>query len=310
MTTELDSLVARISPAHTRGLHAYQPGKPVEELERELGISGAIKVASNENPLGPSPKAIAAIPAALSQLHLYPDAGGWALRRALSARLGLDPAQIVLGAGSNELLYQMVIAFCDPDDEVLSHEYGFLSYKLAAHVSGHTFVQARASAALGCDPATLAAAITPPSRATPPTSAADRSPPLTSVIVVAWAVPTRYDASTIASAWASAGVPIAPRNGSCAAASEAAGSASRSWASPPTVALPRRRARSSSTTTSAPAGSRASSASPPVAARSGTCRIGAIAPPDDEDDACPPQAATSAIAATALTPRGPRREPR
>jgi histidinol-phosphate aminotransferase len=160
MTDDLKSLLERIAPGHTRGLHAYQPGKPVEELERELGITGAIKVASNENPLGPSPKAVAALPAALSQMHLYPDAGGWALRRALSARLGVDPAQIVLGAGSNELLYQMVIAFCDPDDEVVSHEFGFLSYKLAAAVSGHKFVAAPASAALGCDPGALAAVLT------------------------------------------------------------------------------------------------------------------------------------------------------
>src|SRR5262245_62143898 len=75
------------TPAHVRNLDIYQPGKPTEELERELGISGAIKVASNENPLGPSPKALAAIPAALSSLHFYPDAGGFALRRALSVRL-------------------------------------------------------------------------------------------------------------------------------------------------------------------------------------------------------------------------------
>jgi histidinol-phosphate aminotransferase len=159
--SELDELMERVAPRHTRGLHAYQPGKPVEELERELGITGAIKVASNENPLGPSPKATAAIPAALAQSHLYPDAGGWALRRALSERFRVDPGQIALGAGSNELLYQMVVAFCDPDDEVVSHECAFLSYKLAAQVSGHKFVAAKASAALGCDVGALAAAFTP-----------------------------------------------------------------------------------------------------------------------------------------------------
>src|SRR5690242_19605480 len=102
----MSELFERIAPRHTRGLHAYQPGKPIEELERELGITGAVKVASNENPLGPSPKAVAALPGALASLHLYPDAGGWALRRALSSRLAVDPAQIILGAGSNELLYQ------------------------------------------------------------------------------------------------------------------------------------------------------------------------------------------------------------
>ena len=79
-------------PPHVRNLDVYQPGKPIEELERELGISGAIKVASNENPLGPSPKALAALPAALAQLHRYPDADGFALRRALATRYGLELA--------------------------------------------------------------------------------------------------------------------------------------------------------------------------------------------------------------------------
>src|SRR4029079_16288188 len=110
VATWIDDLI----PAHVRNLAVYQPGKPIEELARELGISGAIKVASNENPLGPSPKALAALPGALSSLHLYPDAGGFALRRALSARLGFPLEQITLGNGSNDLLYQLVLASCDP----------------------------------------------------------------------------------------------------------------------------------------------------------------------------------------------------
>lgn len=161
MSKDVRDLVERIAPRHVRGLEAYQPGKPVEELERELGITGAIKVASNENPLGPSPKAVAAIQGALGTLHLYPDAGGWNLRRALSARLGVEPAQIVLGAGSNEILYQLVLAFCEPDDEVVSHEYAFLTYRLAGHVAGRRFVAAKASAARAVDPAALVAALSP-----------------------------------------------------------------------------------------------------------------------------------------------------
>src|SRR5690606_33580651 len=112
-------------PPHVQGLDVYQPGKPIEELERELGITGAIKVASNENPLGPSPRALAALPAALPQLHLYPDAGGFALRRALAARYGVELGQVALGNGSNDLVYQLVIATCEPADEVLSHQYAF-----------------------------------------------------------------------------------------------------------------------------------------------------------------------------------------
>jgi len=148
-------------PPHVRDLDVYQPGKPIEELERELGISGAIKVASNENPLGPSPKAVAALPGALSQLHLYPDAGGFALRRALSAHYGLDLGQIALGNGSNDLLYQLVVATCEPTDEVLSHEYAFLSYRLAAQVQGRPFVAAPTTPDLACDVDALISKITP-----------------------------------------------------------------------------------------------------------------------------------------------------
>jgi histidinol-phosphate aminotransferase len=148
-------------PPHVRGLDVYQPGKPVEELERELGISGAIKVASNENPLGPSPRALAALPAALASLHLYPDAGGFALRRALAERYDLELPQVALGNGSNDLLYQLVVATCEPADEVLSHQYAFLSYRLAAQVMGRLFVAAPATAELGCDAGALIAKITP-----------------------------------------------------------------------------------------------------------------------------------------------------
>ena len=138
-------------PPHVRNLDVYQPGKPIEELERELGISGAIKVASNENPFGPSPRALAALPAALAQLHLYPDAGGFALRRALATRHGLELPQIALGNGSNDLLYQLVLATCEPTDEVLSHKYAFLSYRLAAQVMGRSFVAAPTTPELACD---------------------------------------------------------------------------------------------------------------------------------------------------------------
>jgi histidinol-phosphate aminotransferase len=148
-------------PPHVRGLDVYQPGKPVEELERELGISGAIKVASNENPLGPSPKALAALPGALSTLHLYPDAGGFALRRAIATRYHLELAQVALGNGSNDLLYQLVVATCEPTDEVLSHQYAFLSYRLAAQVMGRPFITAPATADLACDVDALIARITP-----------------------------------------------------------------------------------------------------------------------------------------------------
>jgi histidinol-phosphate aminotransferase len=148
-------------PPHVASLDVYQPGKPVEELERELGITGAIKVASNENPLGPSPRALAALPAALGQLHRYPDAGGVALRCALASRLGCEPGQLALGNGSNDLLYQLVLATCEPTDEVLTHRYSFLSYRLAAQVAGRPFVAALATPDLACDIEALIAAMSP-----------------------------------------------------------------------------------------------------------------------------------------------------
>ena len=154
-------MTAAFVPPHVRTLDIYQPGKPIEELERELGISGALKVASNENPLGPSPKALAALPAALAQIHRYPDAGGFNLRRALATRYGLELRQIVLGNGSNDLLYQLALATCEPSDEVLSHQFAFLSYRLAAQVLGRAFVAAPATADLGCDVDALLGAITP-----------------------------------------------------------------------------------------------------------------------------------------------------
>jgi histidinol-phosphate aminotransferase len=158
---ELSSWLERLAPSHVRDLAPYQPGKPVEELERELGITGAIKVASNENPLGPSPRALAALPAALPQIHYYPDAGGYALRADLAAHLGVGADRIILGAGSNELLYQIVLALCEPGDEVVSHQYAFLSYRLAAQVAGRPFVAAPATRELACDVDALIAAITP-----------------------------------------------------------------------------------------------------------------------------------------------------
>jgi histidinol-phosphate aminotransferase len=148
-------------PRHVQNLDVYQPGKPIEELERELGISGAIKVASNENPLGPSPKALAALPGALASLHLYPDAGGFALRRAIAKKYEVEIGQLALGNGSNDLLYQLALATCEGTDEVLSHQYAFLSYRLASQVIGKTFVAAKVTSELACDVDALIAAITP-----------------------------------------------------------------------------------------------------------------------------------------------------
>jgi histidinol-phosphate aminotransferase len=145
-----------------RALSPYQPGKPVEELERELGISGAIKIASNENPMGPSPRAVEAATRALADAHLYPDGGAFRLRAALAERLEVAPEQLVFGAGSNELIYLAVHTFCRPGhDEILTHRYAFVSYRLAALAYGVDFVEAEVTPELGCDVDALIAALTP-----------------------------------------------------------------------------------------------------------------------------------------------------
>ena len=114
-----------------RGLHPYQPGKPSDELERELGISNIVKLASNENPLGPSPLALDAIQRELSELTRYPDGNGFTLKRALSEKYGIATTQITLGNGSNDVLELITRAFAEPAREVIFSQYAFAVYPLA-----------------------------------------------------------------------------------------------------------------------------------------------------------------------------------
>ncbi|GAA0790584.1 histidinol-phosphate transaminase [Marinobacterium sediminicola] len=113
-----------------QGLHPYEAGKPVEELERELGISNIIKLASNENPLGPSAMAMAAVESALSESTRYPDSNGFGLKRALRQYYGLAADQLTLGNGSNDVLELITRAFLNPDDEVVFSEYAFAVYPI------------------------------------------------------------------------------------------------------------------------------------------------------------------------------------
>ncbi len=114
----------------------YPPGKPLEELEREYGISGSIKLASNENPWGPSPKAVEAISASLANLHRYPDGSSFYLTQSLAERLGIDPEEIILGNGSNEVIEFLVKAFIQRDDEVISSFPSFLMYQKFVQIRG------------------------------------------------------------------------------------------------------------------------------------------------------------------------------
>ncbi|MGR7920715.1 histidinol-phosphate transaminase [Zobellella denitrificans] len=145
------------------GLHPYQPGKPVEELERELGISNSVKLASNENPLGLGPKARAAIERALPELARYPDANGFALKAKLADKLGVHREQLILGNGSNELIDLVFHTFVSPGQQVVYSQYTFIVYALATQAHGAEAVVVPARD-FGHDLEAMAAAITPATR--------------------------------------------------------------------------------------------------------------------------------------------------
>jgi len=132
------NITSLIQP-HLSQLTPYQAGKPLEELARELGLSDAIKLASNENPLGPSPRALAAIQAELANLHRYPDSHAYYLKEDLSRHLGIKPQQLILGNGSDEILDLLVRALVSPGDEVISTAHTFLMYGLLTQAVGGLF---------------------------------------------------------------------------------------------------------------------------------------------------------------------------
>jgi histidinol-phosphate aminotransferase len=117
------------------------PGKPIEELERELGISHSIKLASNENPLGPSPEAVKAIRDAFGDLNRYPDGAGYYLRKALAERLSVGEDELILGNGSNELLDIAVRTFMKAGDEAVMGKPSFVVYGMAVQSIGGAAVQ-------------------------------------------------------------------------------------------------------------------------------------------------------------------------
>src|SRR5438874_8113957 len=127
-----------------RDLAVYQPGKPIEETARELGCepSEIIKLASNENPLGPSPKAIKAMYDAIENAHLYPDGGAFYLRNAIAKELSVTPDHIILGNGSNEIIELLAHAFLERGDVIVTYEHAFVAYKIIARVFGAETIEA------------------------------------------------------------------------------------------------------------------------------------------------------------------------
>ncbi len=127
-------------PQHVQKLRPYVPGKPIEEVQREYGLTDVVKLASNENPLGPSPKAIRAIEGAAKGIALYPDASCFSLTRALAQRWEVAPEQIIVGNGSDEIIHYLGLAFLQPGDEMLTGDPSFVRYEAAAILNQAEFV--------------------------------------------------------------------------------------------------------------------------------------------------------------------------
>ncbi|MBI4660906.1 MAG: histidinol-phosphate transaminase [Verrucomicrobia bacterium] len=148
-----------------RNLPVYQPGRPIEEVARKMGLPphDIIKLASNENPLGPSPAALQAMRQALNQLHLYPDGNAFYLKRRLAEKLGLEPHHIVLGNGSNEIIEFVGHALMEPGADVIVSQYCFAIYPIMARMFGANLITVPAKN-YGHDLPAMLAAITPQTR--------------------------------------------------------------------------------------------------------------------------------------------------
>jgi histidinol-phosphate aminotransferase len=146
-------------------LPVYQPGRPIEEVARELGLpaDSIIKVASNENPFGPSPLAIAAMQKAIAGVNLYPDGNAFYLKQKLAAKLGIEPANLILGNGSNEIIEFVSHALLAPGDDVVVSQFCFAIYPIVAKMFGANLVVVPAKD-YGHDLPTMLKAITPKTR--------------------------------------------------------------------------------------------------------------------------------------------------
>jgi histidinol-phosphate aminotransferase len=145
-----------------RELVSYEPGKPIEDVARELGLKPheIIKLASNENPLGPSPKALAAMREMLERAHFYPDGGGFYLREAIAKKFSFERGNVMLGCGSNEIIEFIGKAFLNPGDEIVVARHAFVVYKLMATLFGATTIEVP-DPNFAHDLDAMAAAITP-----------------------------------------------------------------------------------------------------------------------------------------------------
>lgn len=134
---------SQLAPEYIRSIAPYQPGKPISDVARELGLAEEeiIKLASNENPLGPSPKALDAIARALPELALYPDGGGFALKEVICRKFGVHAAQIILGNGSNDVLELAARTFLTAGTSAVYSQHAFAVYPLATQAVGATGIE-------------------------------------------------------------------------------------------------------------------------------------------------------------------------
>jgi len=163
MVSSVSNKYLQLAAPGVRGLSPYLPGKPIDELEREYGVSNIIKLASNENPLGPSPKAVAAVQRHMADLSRYPDGNAYQLKKALADKLQVSLSQITLGNGSNDVLEMLARAFVTPDNEVIFSQHAFAVYPIVTQA-----VNARAvitpAKDWGHDLKAMANAVTPNTR--------------------------------------------------------------------------------------------------------------------------------------------------
>jgi histidinol-phosphate aminotransferase len=161
----MSSYIWNLANSQLRDVVSYEPGRPIEDVARDMGLDPAniIKLASNENPLGPSPKALAAMHDALDRVHYYPDGGGQYLREAIGEQFGLQRENVILGNGSNEIIEFVGHAFLRPGDEVITARHAFAVYSIVAQLFDARLVEVP-DPAFHHDLEAMAAAITPQTR--------------------------------------------------------------------------------------------------------------------------------------------------
>ncbi len=147
------------APEYIRNLAPYVPGKPIEETQREFKIKHVVKLASNENPLGPSPKALALLRKKILDLHRYPDASAFHLKHALSESVGVPESQIIVGNGSNEVIDMLIRAYCVPGDSIVTSKAAFIAYRICAQIQGMSTLESALTHDLRADLSDMASIV-------------------------------------------------------------------------------------------------------------------------------------------------------